>query len=111
MVANRNIHFMVVTGEYFEISFLKIVRYSANDKAAERIIKSPVILPLPWPFVLFIIRINAPEAPTSTPMAFSQVMGSLMISAASSMVMMGNMLVTSEASMGEVIDNPVMYGT
>ena len=50
---------------------------------------------------------KAPEAPTSTPIALSSVMGSFRNKAASSIVKIGSKVTTIEALIDEVIDNPI----
>lgn len=68
---------------------------------------SPLMLPLRGLLPELKIRVRAPEKPISTPMILSHVSGSLSQIAANSIVMIGNIVVTIVASIGEVSDSPV----
>ena len=112
MVANKNIHFITVKGEYFDISPLKTVRYKANENTPAKTNKLPQMLPEPnvdFPFPN--INSKAPLAPDKSPKALVSVMGSLMIMAARIILTIGNKVTTIDASMGEVIDKPIINGS
>lgn len=97
---------MAVIGEYLVIKSLKRVRYKAKENTDDNTIKLPANELLP-PFLFPpSIRISAPEAPMITPIAFLNVIGSFIIIAAKIIVTMGNNVITSDASMGDVLDNP-----
>lgn len=55
--------------------------------------------------------IRAPDAPTTTPIAFSCVIGSFRMMADNIIVTMGNIVTTMEASIEEVMDKPTKNGS
>jgi hypothetical protein len=86
---NRNIHFMKVTTEYFEISGLNIPRYMEKLKTFRTIIKIPngvLCAAPPADELLLKMRYMMPEKLTATPMDFLKVIGSLITNAAMNIV-------------------------
>jgi len=83
-----------------------------NDKELSTHNRFPTKLDSPLVATLLLsISSKAPDAPMKTPIVFCQVIGSLRNNAAKSMVNIGETVVITEASIGEVLERPIPKNT